>query len=79
MLERGNITLRNTLARYRPKQYEGNVILLINEEWNGAKPGLGWSPKICPSLTTRVVPGGHETRFSEHSEEFARILLSCID
>jgi len=76
--EHGSATLARMLIRYRPRRFTGEVALFINQEWNQARPNLGWDSLICPKLTIRVVPGNHATRLTIHGDVFARMLQeSC--
>jgi amino acid adenylation domain-containing protein len=78
-LERGNKTLAHSLIRYRPRRYDGSVLLVVNQKWNESRPGLGWDSRICPNLAIRVVPGDHITRFKYYGEIVGETLLGCLD
>jgi amino acid adenylation domain-containing protein len=78
-LEQGSSIFAHSLIRYRPRKYEGSVLLVVNQKWNDARPGLGWDSRICPNLTIRVVPGDHITRFKYYGEIVGETLRGCLD
>jgi nonribosomal peptide synthetase DhbF len=71
--ERVRLGARNSkyagkLLRYRIRQYDGPVLLLVNEDWNQRRPMLEWTRRHTPGLVLEVVKGNHSTRLKEHGE-----------
>lgn len=64
----------NKLIKYRVKKYDGNVLLLANEEWNKQYPMLDWKFSITPYLSVEVVKGDHSTRLKSYGELTGTIL-----
>jgi amino acid adenylation domain-containing protein len=69
----------NLLLRYRPKRYDGEALLIINEEWNDRHPFLSWDTELCPRLEVRIVPGNHSTRLKYSGGALERCLREDLD
>lgn len=66
------------LLQYNVKKYDGNVTLIINDEWNNFKPNLNWNKTIFPKLNVHVVPGNHSTRLSKYGNISGEIINKKI-
>jgi amino acid adenylation domain-containing protein len=62
------------LTRYRVDPYDGNVLLVANEEWNARSERLAWDPRVVPKLSVEIVKGDHASRLREHGELTGGIL-----
>jgi acyl-CoA synthetase (AMP-forming)/AMP-acid ligase II/thioesterase domain-containing protein/acyl carrier protein len=70
------------LSNYVPRAYPGRIVLLLSSEspdrsfYDGR---LGWSEMAAGGLEVHVVPGDHETLFSEpHVMVMAEKLRACL-
>lgn len=50
-----------TLSTYRPKPYQGDLTLVVNQVWHGINRNLGWRRLIDGGLEVQAVPGDHTT------------------
>jgi len=66
------------LLRYKVKKYKGDVTLIVNEEWQRNKPGLGWNTEIFPNLKIHIVKGNHLTRLSKYGKKSGKIITETI-
>jgi acyl-CoA synthetase (AMP-forming)/AMP-acid ligase II/thioesterase domain-containing protein/acyl carrier protein len=73
---------REAVEAYVPKPYPGRVVLLLSSEapdrscYDGR---LGWSEMASGGLEVLVVPGNHDTLFSEpHVKVLAEKLRTCL-
>lgn len=73
-----SIFYQRKLLSYKPTPYNGNVTLILNEEWHKWKPNLGWDKTILPKMNIHIVPGNHVTRLKDHGEKSGRIINSII-
>ncbi len=78
-VHRGSTIYAGKLIKYRPRSYDGEVALIINESWNRQKPNLGWSTKYLRNVTIKVIPGDHTTRLTDHGEVCGKTLAECIE
>jgi hypothetical protein len=68
------------LANYRPKPYQGNVILLRPKSVRNIYPTdwtAGWG-KVAPNLEVHELPGDHETCRTEHLGDVAEHITRCF-
>lgn len=78
-VHRGSTIYANKLIRYRPRPYDGEVALIINDEWNRYKPNLNWTTRYFRNVTIKVIPGDHTTRLTEYGEICGKTLAECIE
>lgn len=64
----------NKLVEYRVERYEGNVLLIANEDWNRRFPMLHWDFKTTPYMSIEIVKGNHTTRLRDYGELTAQAL-----
>jgi surfactin synthase thioesterase subunit len=65
------------IFRYRPRPYEGRIVVIANEETCAADPTLGWhSPG---GLEVHQVPGNHENYLRDHPDRVADIVRLYLD
>ncbi len=78
-VHRGSTIYAKKLIKYRPRSYNGEAALIINEEWNRYKPNLGWSTRFFRNVTIKVIPGDHTTRLTTYGEICGKTLAECIE
>ena len=66
------------LADYKPRNFDGKVSLIINEEFQRHMPDAGWTPFVSGELEIRVAPGDHVTRLTANAAPSAQLLEACI-
>ena len=75
----GSYIYAHKLIKYRPKPYKGEVIVMINDEWNKKKPNLGWNSKYFKNIIMKIIPGDNTTRLTIHGETYGKILADNIN
>lgn len=73
-IKRGSWRFAIKIIKYRPKKYTGDVLLIINSDWNCKNPNLNWNSKICPNISIHEVPGSHTSRLQEYGKSTGDIL-----
>ena len=73
------VEYRRLIYRHRVKEYPGPITLLINEKQYRVDKKMGWSSIALGGLQAYSTPGDHWTRYTDHSREFARRLLECLE
>ncbi len=69
---------QNTLLKYRPKPYPGEITLIVNEEWKNKYPEMGWKDNLKTNMTVITVPGDHLTRLTTYGEITGKHLREII-
>jgi hypothetical protein len=69
-----NFVYASKLIQYRVKRYAGNVLLVVNEDWNSRRPLLNWKFGVVPYLSVEIVKGNHSSRLKEHGPLLGSIL-----
>jgi len=70
---------RRVLRWQNPKPYEGQVHILLNEEYYSRDRTLGWGQLALKGLEIHKVPGDHDTYIREHIKATAQKLRHCLD
>ena len=68
------------LRRYKAKPYNGEIKLIVNEEWFQRAPALGWR-NLANGVESHVVSGNHSTYIDvgEHAKAVAQQLTKWLD
>ena len=68
----------DTLLRYRPRDYLGKAVMLVNERAYDKDPALGWSELILGGIDIRRIPGDHEAYIRAYVKTAAETLRECL-
>ena len=68
-----------TLYRYRPRDYEGLVTLIISEEVSQRNAIAGWQTILKKRPEIRQVTGDHTSYLGKYVKETAHVLKECLD
>lgn len=78
-LDRIRDRYRRVLRWHNPKLYDGQVHVLVNEEYYTRDRTLGWGKLALKGLEIHKLPGNHHTYIREHVKDTARELRLCLD
>jgi thioesterase domain-containing protein/acyl carrier protein len=67
------------LHGYRPKAYDGEITLIVSEEFYRLDRYMGWAGVATGGVTLHRLPGDHETLLTRHSKELARLLREHME
>jgi len=70
---------RENVYRYQPKNYCGDMVLLVSEDMYDQYGTLGWEHIVIGNLDVRRVPGDHQSYIREHVRDTAAILRACLE
>ena len=70
---------RRVLRSHNPKPYEGQIHILVNEEYYSRDHTLGWGQLALKGLKIHKLPGNHDTYLREHVKPTAQELKHCLD
>ncbi len=70
---------RRLMHRTRLDAYPGRITLFVNEVRHRFDRDLGWKKLAKGGLHIHKLPGDHEGTLPLYGQEFARLLLQCID
>jgi thioesterase domain-containing protein len=74
-------TYVKAMMSYVPRKYSGRVTLFWPSEWvtdNSNDASTGWRDVVA-DVDVRIVPGGHLTCLTWHTEELAKHLQMCLN
>jgi thioesterase domain-containing protein/acyl carrier protein len=69
----------NTLRRYRPRPYQGCVVMLNNETAGRDDPTLGWKNFVRGGIDVHIIPGNHEAYIRQYVRIAGGKLRECLD
>jgi hypothetical protein len=78
-LDRIRDRYRRVLRWHTPKLYDGQVHVLVNEEYYTRDRTLGWGKLALKGLEIHKLPGNHDTYIREHVKDTAQELRLCLD
>jgi thioesterase domain-containing protein/uncharacterized protein Usg len=78
-LDRIRDRYRRVLRWHNPKLYDGQVHVLVNEEYYTRDRTLGWGKLALKGLEIHKLPGNHDTYIREHVKDTAQELRLCLD
>jgi hypothetical protein len=78
-LDRIRDRYRRVLRWHNPKVYDGQVHILVNEEYYTRDRTLGWGKLALKGLEIHKLPGNHDTYIREHVKDTAQELRLCLD
>jgi amino acid adenylation domain-containing protein len=67
----------DTLRRYEPTPYHGDVTIIANEE--DADPQIGWTDVVRGAVHVHRVQGDHESYIRDHVRSSAAVLRRCLE
>jgi amino acid adenylation domain-containing protein len=70
---------RRVLRWHNSKPYEGQIHILVNEEYYSRDRTLGWGQLALKGLEIHKLPGDHDTYIREHVKATAQELSHCLD
>ncbi|HEY9677240.1 MAG TPA: amino acid adenylation domain-containing protein [Drouetiella sp.] len=62
---------QKTLLRYRPKSYDGDLVLLLNQDYAKLNLAESWQKFVNGKVRTVVVSGDHTSYIREHASQTA--------
>lgn len=63
---------------YRPDNYPGRIVLLINESWHRLYPDLGWERRARSGVEIHPLAGNHETYIRQNVQGVGECLRDCL-
>ena len=69
----------DTLRRYRPRPYDGNVIMLVNEKSHHDDLIRGWPRYIKGKIDLKKIPGDHAAYIRRYVRMAGAALKECLD
>lgn len=64
---------------YRPAPYPGKMTLLVNEEYHGKRPDLGWRDCVTGGVEIHKLPGNHTSYIRDHVQVTAKQIRACLE
>jgi hypothetical protein len=69
---------RHHWFRYCAPPFPGKITLLVNEEWHGKNPTLGWENVKTGGVVVHKIPGNHHTYITTYIELVAEKLKELM-
>jgi hypothetical protein len=69
----------DTLSRYRPRPYDGDVIMLVNEKSHPDDLIRGWPKYIKGKIDLKKIPGDHAAYIRRYVRMVGAALKECLD
>lgn len=73
------VEYRRLAYKHKVKQYPGRITLFVNDLQYRFDKYMGWKGVAREGLSIHRVSGDHDTILSVHGEEFAKLLLKCLN
>jgi amino acid adenylation domain-containing protein len=68
-----------TLRRYRPRPYQGRLIILISEKSYRRDPAVDWANLVSDGIEVIKATGDHETYIRQYVQGAAKLLRACLE
>lgn len=68
----------NAIYSYRPDNYPGRIVLLVNERWHRLYPDLGWQRHARSGVEIHPLAGNHETYIRQNVQGAGECLRDCL-
>jgi len=66
------------IRRYRPKPYQGSVVMLNNETTVAEEPTLGWKEFVRGGIEVHTIPGDHDAYITDYVRIAGAKLQECL-
>ncbi len=76
----GQTIYRQTLQRYQPKPYAGNVMLILSSQTHqSAHLWKDWLDCVQGEVEIKIMPGDHVSYIRDHAEEMGKVLRNLLE